>query len=175
MIYFFRVIIIFMATVLLLSYGTVQAQKKSSQKKDEQLNNSVDLEWINPPETHFSLAPSVDPFKPFVNKETEVEPRKKNKKNRELTPLEKVDVSQLRLVGIMWNRDRPSETRAMVQLPDGKGYMLKIGTKVGQHSGEVVRISQNKVVVRVEVVDFLGETKEKDVSLKVRDDKEKNS
>mgnify|MGYP006274740899 CR=1 FL=1 len=175
MIYFFRVIVIFMATALLFSYGTVQAQKNSSQKNDKQENKSVDLEWIDPPEAHFTLAPSVDPFKPFVYKETDAEPRKKEIKNRELTPLEKVNVSQLRLVGIMWHPDRPSKAKAMVQLPDGKGYMLKVGTKVGQRSGKVVRITQNKVVVRVEVVDFLGKTKKKDVSLKVRDDKEKNS
>lgn len=145
-----------------------------SDQGDKNQTPAARLDWISPPEAHYTLARSKDPFKPFVFSRSESEESKK-KSSRPLTPLEKVEVSQLKLVGILWYPGAPEKAKAMVQLPDGKGYMLREGDRVGSKSGKVVSISPDRVLVREKVVDVLGKSKNKDILLKVRKDDEENN
>ena len=70
-----------------------------------------------------------------------------------LTPLQKFDLGQLRLIGVIVGRGEP---RAMVISPDGKSFILKIGTKVGKNNGVVVSITTNSVEVEEKYFDFAG-------------------
>lgn len=71
-----------------------------------------------------------------------------------LTPLQKYDVGQMRLIGIIIGKGEP---RAMVIAPDGKSYILKKGIKVGKNDGTVVEITQDAVLVKERYIDFSGE------------------
>jgi type IV pilus assembly protein PilP len=101
----------------------------------------------------------VDPFAPLF-KDKPVVPavakKKKKKKRIPLTPLEKVDLSQLKLVGII---RAASGNRALVQEASGKGYVTKMGTYIGIHSGKIVEIKKDKIIVEEEVENVLGEFK----------------
>ncbi len=138
--------------------------KSAREKRDS-------ADWLGPLESHYTLGPENDPFRPFLDKK-EIASRDRKKDQRPLTPLEKVEVSQLQLVGILWYPGKPNNARAMVELPDGKGYLLQEGSRVGRNSGEVVRILPHRVVVQEKVVDVLGNTKKKKITLKVRTDEE---
>ncbi|MBW1897055.1 MAG: pilus assembly protein PilP [Deltaproteobacteria bacterium] len=100
-----------------------------------------------------------DPFLPPSSRLKASElPKKRVRKHRlPLTPLQKVSLSQLKLVGVIVS---PSGNKALVEEPSGKGYVIGRGTYVGQNFGRVKRILPDRVVVEEEVEDFFtGEMK----------------
>jgi len=70
-----------------------------------------------------------------------------------LTPLQKIDLSQLKVVGIMMI---PSGNKALVEDPSGKGYVITKGTYVGANFGRVRRILKDRIIVEEEVEDFFS-------------------
>jgi type IV pilus assembly protein PilP len=73
-----------------------------------------------------------------------------------LTPLQKYDLGQLRLIGVIVGKGNP---RAMVIAPDGKSFILQTGTKLGKNNGSVVDITTEAVLVKEKYLDFAGEVK----------------
>ncbi len=71
-----------------------------------------------------------------------------------LTPLQRFDIGQLRLIGVIVGKGKP---RAMVIAPDGKSFILSVGTKVGKNDGTVVDITTEAVQVKEKYYDFTGE------------------
>ncbi len=59
-------------------------------------------------------------------------------------PLENYDLSQLKLVGIIWEVRAP---KAMLLDPSGKGYVVKVGDRVGRHNGHVAKIRESEIVI----------------------------
>jgi type IV pilus assembly protein PilP len=70
-----------------------------------------------------------------------------------LTPLQKFDLGQFRLAGIIIGKDEPM---AMVMAPGGKSYILKKGVKIGKNAGTVVGIEADGVLVEERFYDFSG-------------------
>ncbi len=98
----------------------------------------------------------VDPFAPlFREKPVAVKKNKDKKKRIPMTPLERIDLSQLKLVGIIL---ASSGNRALVEESTGKGYVIKKGTYIGMNSGKVVKINKEEVVVEEEIEDVFGKT-----------------
>lgn len=96
----------------------------------------------------------IDPFEPlFREKPTIALVKKKRQKRVPRTPLEKIDLSQLKLVGIIL---ASSGNKALVEESNGKGYVIKKGTYVGTNAGKVVQIEKDKVIVAEEYEDVLG-------------------
>ena len=61
------------------------------------------------------------------------------------TPLQKFDVNQLKLTGIVLGG---LGDYARIVAPDGKSYTINAGTLVGPNEGEVISITDNTVVVK---------------------------
>ncbi len=97
----------------------------------------------------------TDPFKPLFSEETVRKPRghEEEGEQKPITPLEKVDLSQLRLTATIM---APSGNRAMVTDSGGKGYVVVRGTYVGINNGRVAQILMYKVIVEEEVENILG-------------------
>ena len=110
--------------------------------------DSVAVERYNP-------VGKIDPFIPLFKEEQVAATTKETKKKRRthLTPLEKVDLSQLRLLGVIL---APSGNRAMVSEVNGKGYVVTVGTYMGISSGRVVEILKDRLIVEEEVENILG-------------------
>ena len=107
----------------------------------------------------------IDPFEPlFRDKPSVALVKKKRKKRIPRTPLEKIDLSQLKLVGIIM---ASSGNRALVEESNGKGYVIKNGTYVGTNAGKVVKIDKDKVVVAEEYEDVLGNVSLRNKELKL--------
>jgi type IV pilus assembly protein PilP len=98
----------------------------------------------------------IDPFQPLINDKPVTVKKDKRKKRMPMTPLERIDLSQLKLVGIIM---ASSGNRALVEESSGKGYVVKKGTYIGANSGKVVKIRKEKVVVEEEFEDVFGKTK----------------
>lgn len=69
------------------------------------------------------------------------------------SPLERKDLGQFKLVGIIWDVKEP---RAMVEDTDGLGYTIKVGTQIGDKDGKVKLIKPTEVVVEEVNIDFYG-------------------
>jgi type IV pilus assembly protein PilP len=97
----------------------------------------------------------LDPFEPLFKKENASlnVSKRKIKLRKPLTPLEKLNLSQLRLVGII---RAPSGNRALVQDASGKGYIVKKGTYIGTQSGKVDQILEDRIIVDEESEDIYG-------------------
>lgn len=99
----------------------------------------------------------VDPFEPLLKEKAPVvETQEKVEEDipkRVLTPLEKLDFGQMKLVAIL---SRASGSVAMVQESTGKGYIVNIGTYIGRNSGQVISIEKDKLIIQEKVKDYKG-------------------
>lgn len=89
-----------------------------------------------------------DPFRSFLafgSRPEDTSPR---------TPLQKYEIDQYQLVGIVWGIDSP---RALVEDPEGVGHVMEMGTYVGRNWGKVTQITDNEVVVTEEFKTIEGE------------------
>ncbi|HVO31246.1 MAG TPA: pilus assembly protein PilP [bacterium] len=102
-----------------------------------------------------------DPFKSFLAEEIAPGSQKA------LTPLQRYDIDQLNVIGIIWGISTP---RAMVTTPDAKGYVVQKGTLVGKNWGKVSRITQDEVIVSEEYRDFEGKLIVHEIPLKMPKD-----
>ena len=83
---------------------------------------------------------------------------------RPLTPLEKVDLSQLKLVAII---RALSGNIALVEEASGKGYVIKKGTYIGTRSGKVGKILPDSIIVEEESEDFSGKVSVREIEVKL--------
>ena len=83
---------------------------------------------------------------------------------RPLTPLEKVDLSQLKLVAII---RALSGNIALVEEASGKGYVIKKGTYIGTRSGKVGKILPDRIIVEEESEDFSGKVSVREIEVKL--------
>ncbi len=110
----------------------------------------------------------IDPFQPLFKEEPKlkVSPAEKPKKpERPRTPLERLDLGQLRLTAIIFSERHP---RAMVEEDSGKGYVLKIGTHIGLERGQVTDIKRDRIVIEFLDTDDFGNSAAKRRELKLQ-------
>jgi len=70
------------------------------------------------------------------------------------TPLERIELSQLRLRAVVRSA---SGNKALVEEASGKGYIITKGTFIGVNQGTVIEIQKDKIVVEEEIEDIQGE------------------
>ena len=100
-----------------------------------------------------------DPFRP-----SSIQTRTSNRSRDNLSPLERFELGQLKVVGIVWDIKEP---RAMIEDATGLGYTILVGTPIGGNEGKVKAINRNEVVVEESFQDFSGKKKTREVLLKL--------
>ncbi len=116
----------------------------------------------------YSVTGKVDPFAPLVQEKGSayrgVE-KVAQRPKRMLTPLEKLDLNQMKLVAIV----AMAEMRlAMVEDTAGKGYEVRIGTYMGKNGGRVSAINPEGIEVKEYVKDYKGRSIERLQKIKLR-------
>jgi type IV pilus assembly protein PilP len=92
------------------------------------------------PEYVYNPIGKRDPFRTFIATADEEEIRSP-------TPLQRYELEQYELTGIVWGVDRP---RALVEDPEGTGHVIELGTYVGKKWGKVTQITSSQLVVTEE-------------------------
>ena len=133
--------------------------------------NAEGLEWLTSPTYEYNATGKPDPFLSFLRTRVEAPIKKKPPRNRPLTPLEQVEITQLKLVGVILGEGGNTLALAMVQLPDGKGFVIKKGDRIGMNDGEVISVSESSVEIREEVETIFGDREARVVSLKMQGEK----
>ena len=118
----------------------------------------------------YSSEGRIDPFEPLVRPKQKkeslntAEGQTQEKPRLILTPLMKLDFSQMRLVAVVMAE---SGNIAMVEDSTHKGYSIRIGTYIGKNGGRVVKIDKNRVIIMEHIKNFKGEIVERSHILKL--------
>ncbi|OGP86601.1 MAG: hypothetical protein A2Z08_12200 [Deltaproteobacteria bacterium RBG_16_54_11] len=102
-----------------------------------------------------------DPFQPFIAAQTPIKPVGED---IPATPLQKYDLSQLKLVAIIVGT---GEGSAMVEDSEGKGYIIKKGVYVGTNFGKVKTVLKDRVIIEERYKDYTGQVREKEITLRL--------
>ncbi len=109
------------------------------------------LTTIQPSPEGYTYDPSGrrDPFKPYGQSQQTQAPVIPKDDGEKLPPvptdpLQMYDISQFRLVGILWQVSTP---KAVVRDPVGKMHLIYRETKIGRNSGFVASIREGEVLV----------------------------
>lgn len=94
-----------------------------------------------------------DPFAPIVQ---ELQP---GKTDTTLPPLQRVTLTELNLIAIVWGAYGYT---AMVQTPEGHGYTVRRGTRIGQNNGVVSAITEGGIIVQERFTDVYGKKQERE-------------
>jgi type IV pilus assembly protein PilP len=98
----------------------------------------------------------INPFEALFRKKTPtavVVVPEEELKCPQITPLQKIALSQLKLTGVIL---AAGGNRALVEESSGKGYVLEKGTDIGPQCGTVVAIERDRVLVEEKVKDVRG-------------------
>jgi type IV pilus assembly protein PilP len=152
----------------LLSACEDTSPKQTFKTKTKTKKIKSDLSEVEVPKENvyvYNPAGTRDPFKsPF---DIEVDILVDN--SVPLTPLQKIDLNQLRLIGLIIGKGEP---RAMVLAPEGKSFILKKGIKIGRNNGVVFDITTEAVLIEERYLDFVGDTKKRIQKIKLPKRKE---
>ena len=94
-----------------------------------------------------------DPFAPIIQ---ELPP---GKVDMTLPPLQRVTLTELNLIAIVWGAYGYT---AMVQTPEGHGYTVRRGTRIGQNNGVVSAITERGIIVQERFTDVYGKKQERE-------------
>jgi Tfp pilus assembly protein PilP len=92
---------------------------------------------------------SIDPFETAFRDK----PRTTHKKSKASSPLEKLDPSQLKLVGVMLS---DKGNKALLEDASGKDHMIQEGTHIGINAGKVSQILKDRVIIEEKIEDAYG-------------------
>lgn len=145
-----------------------QPVKKETFKKNTETKTdaqSLEVAVVPKEKEHYDSKGKIDPFKPLIQEQPKTEKKVVEKRpERVLTPLEKIELSQIRLVAVI---NMKSQSIAMVEEASGKGYEVKVGTYIGKNQGKVSEIKNSSIVVKEVVKDFKGRLKERIQEIKL--------
>jgi len=135
----------------------------AEKKKAEPVQGAQKVERKEPEKQEevysYNPAGKPDPFKPFI----QLTPAKETARGARLTPLQKYDISQLKLVAII--AIPKGNNVALVEDAAGKGYFLKRGTVIGRNDGKVKNILKDRVIIEEVYQDIFGQTKVNEIPL----------
>ena len=93
----------------------------------------------------YSTQDRRDPLEPLLKEAPpDVLRPKPRQPERPLGPLERFDLSALKLVGIVWGE---LGRKALIKAPDGKSYFATLETYMGKYSGKVIAIENDRLVI----------------------------
>ena len=100
-----------------------------------------------------------DPFLPF-----DLAP--KINRDGNISPLEQYSLGQLRLAATLGDPNT-GEMLGIVEDASGKGYTVRVGTKIGENGGVIVNVEKDKLKILETKVDFSGVETQNVIELKI--------
>ncbi len=140
-------VVLLLGGLLFVSAGSSVAQPPDEAQTEAVSTDPADPLHIKQRTSTFQyrIEGRPDPFLPFLTERStrNEDPNEIVEENQVLTGMQLFEPSQLTLVALMATG---TDRFAMVQDFTGKGYIIKVGTKIGRR-GEVVEITPNRVLI----------------------------
>ncbi|MFP4158137.1 MAG: pilus assembly protein PilP, partial [Desulfobacterales bacterium] len=123
-------------------------------------------------ERYYTRAGRVDPFEPFIQKEgsengEEQEQEQEVESREPQTPLEKIALSQLKLTAVLREPDKDTAI-GMVEDKDGRGYVVKEGTYIGENGGQVEDVLRDRIIIQEKYKDAFGKIAVREIEKKLQ-------
>ena len=132
------------------SAPVVDAPAPRAESTVSQPGDSLSMEFSG---TSYDPSGRRDPFLPMIQLGQQVE------QDASLPPLQRVGLTELSLIGVLWGNYGYT---AMVQTPDGKGYSIRRGTRIGPNDGVVSSITERGIIVQERFTDVYGNKQERE-------------
>jgi Tfp pilus assembly protein PilP len=114
----------------------------------------------------YSIQDRRDPLEPLVKEAPpDVLRPKPRQPERPPGPLERFDLSALKLVGIVWGE---LGRKALIKAPDGKSYFAILETYMGKYSGKVIAIENDRLVIEEQYLNSEDKLVPKTLTLPLR-------
>lgn len=145
------------------------AEVKPAVQQDARQEARQEAPPLEMPDYRYDPKGKIDPFKPFVRLELPTPSKKgpeKKKLTGHLTPLQRIALDKLRVTGIAGSS---SKRVAMVEDGGGggRGYLVYVGTLIGENGGKVIQILPERVIVEEKHGESKGKEKSHRVALKL--------
>jgi type IV pilus assembly protein PilP len=131
--------------------GTIEEMRE--EKKDHQAHPQPIVEEAGLA-IGYDPAGRRDPFMPVI------QDAQSEKVDENLPPLQRVALTELSLIAVVWGAHGYV---AMVQTPDGHGYTIRRGTRIGQNNGVVSAITERGIIVQERITDVYGRKQEREI------------
>ncbi len=132
------------------SAPVVDAPAPRAEATVSQPGDSLSMEFSG---TSYDPSGRRDPFLPMIQLGQQVE------QDASLPPLQRFGLTELSLIGVLWGNYGYT---AMVQTPDGKGYSIRRGTRIGPNNGVVSSITERGIIVQERFTDVYGNKQERE-------------
>ena len=130
-------------------------------------NGPLVVPMPSPPEATpyaYTATRKRDPFRSVI-----ASPGKRPTVVGSLPPLQRIETADLRLVGVVWGG---YGSKAVLKAPDGKGYTVGIGTRVGLNHGVIKKITPKQIVIEETLLNVFGEPRKREVIIALHPRKE---
>ncbi len=162
------------AGVLMLSGWAWAADAPASLEQGEGTQKNATQatlpEWIHPRFEPYEASGRPDPFMSFIQIRAVEQARqiaqRQDRQREPASPLETVDVRTLKLVGIL--TPRKGGGIGVVQMPDGKSFIVRPGMGIGLYGGVIKEIRNGVLIIEEKTYDILGEERTQTVTLSLR-------
>jgi hypothetical protein len=134
--------------------------KTSSVAAGSDVTAEVESKNVETPQARLLPGGRRDPFRPFTLNARANPARKRD----HLSPLERFELNQLKLVGVIADA---RNSNALIEDTAGLGYVVKVGTPIGSSDGKVVAIKREGIVIEESFVDLYGAQKKREVNMKL--------
>ena len=111
----------------------------------------------------YGAAGKRDPFVPFIKAPAKAAPTAQVPAGP--PSLLTQDVGAFKYVGLIWSA---RGARGLVEDPEGKGYTVTVGSRLGRGGAQVIRITDKELVVREQYEDYTGATIVRESPLKLK-------
>jgi len=158
----------FLAVLLIVSAGCSDSKKttgppadKAKQPVTSQMTLTAGVVVPGQSEVDYAYDPAGrrDPFAPIVSRES------KQLSQSNLPPLERYPISEFRMTGILWGG---FGYNAMLEGPDGKGYFVHVGTRIGPNRAVVKKINQDSLVLEEKFKNYMGADDRREIIMNLR-------
>jgi Tfp pilus assembly protein PilP len=127
----------------------------------------ADTVTVRHPWPFYDPTGKTDPFEPLVKETPKINSESAAYADTDpsgTTALEKIDLSQLKLTGIIL---AASGNKALVREASGRGHVISEGSPIGTHRGRVAGVLKDKVIVKEKMKDLRGRLFFKETELKL--------
>lgn len=111
-------------------------------------------------EERYSPKGKRDPFEPFIKPAV-----KGARDTAAVPPLQRYEIGELKFVGVIWTA---KGAHALVEDIAGKGYTVRVGTRIGRTGGVVTRITDGQLFIGEESRESTGARVVREFSLKLQ-------
>jgi Tfp pilus assembly protein PilP len=161
-------VVLLLSLMLSVQVGSIYSQAQPGTRRERLTIPSPPVP--KPPESaednRYNAQGRRDPLEPLLKPERPDELRPKPRQpERPLGPLERFDLSALKLVGIVWGE---LGRKALIKAPDGKSYFANLETYMGKYSGKVIAIENDRLVIEEQYLNSEDKLVPKTLTLPLR-------